>query len=235
MARVDIIIPVYQPGKDWAFHLNHELSNGLNTSHFYSLIIVNDGGQGMSMHDMNIIQMLEDFSHIKEVKILEYENNKGKGYAIRTGIHSSSNSLIIYTDDDIPYGVDSINAMVERLADDVEVILPDRGRDYFRSLPFKRMIISKGLIWMNRIFMGLKHPDTQAGLKGFNRKVAKLILEGQENGFLFEVEWIQKSVKAGISIVTTPVKIKDEIIPSGIPGGDIWKLLKAYFRLFRSR
>lgn len=235
MAEVDLIIPVYRPGNNWAINLTQALSNGLDTTHIYNLIIVNDGGKGLHKDEKILLERVSDLGHINEVKIIEYKDNQGKGYAIRKGIEVSSGELIVYTDDDLPYGVDAINDMIKRLSDNAEVVLPDRGADYFRSLPLKRRIISKGLIWMNRLLMGMKHPDTQAGLKGFNRQVANLIQEGKENGFLFEVEWIQKVEKAGIAITSIPVKINVDALPSGVPGGDIWKLLNAYLRLFRSR
>jgi glycosyltransferase involved in cell wall biosynthesis len=235
MAEVDVIIPVYQPRNDWASHLAGALNRELDDAHLYTLVIVNDGGQALNSEDKKTLQQISGSSHFKEVRIIEYEDNQGKGYAIRKGILASSGPYILYTDDDLPYGVHAINEMVDRLSDNGQVALPDRGSDYFRSLPLKRRIISRGLIMMNIVLMRMKHADTQAGLKGFHRAVSGMILEGKEHGFLFEVEWILRAEKAGVSIATIPVKINEKTIPSGVPGGDVWKLLRTYFRLFRSR
>ena len=235
MAKVDIIIPVYHPGHGWIQHLMDQFTEGLNKIHQYTLIIVNDGGPSLPPEEQQDLKQLQSLSYFDEVIVYEYPQNLGKGHAVRMGIAQGKCEIVIYTDDDLPYGIDVINLMVKELLNDSEIVLPRRGADYFRSLSIKRRIISKGLIIMNRLLMKMKYADTQAGLKGLQRGVSDLIQEGRENGFLFEVEWISKAEKKGSSIVTIPVTIKDKVVPSGVPGGDIRKLFGAYLRLFRSR
>jgi hypothetical protein len=86
-----------------------------------------------------------------------------------------------------------------------------RKGNYFNSLPFKRKMVSKGLIVFNRQFLRLPVYDTQAGIKGFNKYGRAMFLRTTIDRFLFDMEFILISSKIkGMVIKSLPVNITHE-------------------------
>jgi hypothetical protein len=86
-----------------------------------------------------------------------------------------------------------------------------RKGNYFSSLPFKRRMVSKGLIIFNRQFLRLPVYDTQAGIKGFNKYGRAMFLKTTINRFLFDMEFILLASKVkGMVIQSLPVNITHE-------------------------
>ena len=231
MAEVDIIIPVFRPKSGWTKFLVENLRSGLSKEHQFHLYIINDGGQNFSEIERKLLLESTVNSPIRTCHIHEYAKNEGKGHAIRCGLNLSISPVIIYTDDDLPYGVKAINQMADILNQKGGAVIPSRSKDYFDSLPIKRKYISKGLIWMNKYLLRMKHPDTQAGLKGLDDSMKNLVLASTMNGFLFEIEWIKNAEKRSINIQAMEVQLITESIPSGVSTGNLIKLISDYIRL----
>lgn len=108
------------------------------------------------------------------VRLLEHHPNRGKGFAIRRGVLAAEGELIVFTDADLPFGVEGVRTVVERLeaADAPEVVIASkateqRGLGYLAARAVVRLVI--------RAVLGLSFPDTQAGLKGFRRDQARTV------------------------------------------------------------
>jgi hypothetical protein len=66
-------------------------------------------------------------------------------------------------------------------------------------LPINRRIYSFVLKKLNFFVTGFKIIDTQAGLKGLDNKARKVLAETKTNTFLFELEFLKKSLKQGLT------------------------------------
>jgi len=208
------------------------IKSQLPTGVLNSIILVNDGSTN-EISDKAIENLVG--AH-PEVKLIEYPKNKGKGYAVRTGVKSSDAELQIYTDIDIPYVEDSIIRFYGLLADDAaDVVVASRGDSYYDSLSAFRRILSKSLRWLNGLLFGLKIKDTQGGLKGFNAAGRKVFLQTRINRYLFDLEFIQKASKVGLRLKALDVMLKPDIIlPSPSPM-ILLKELNNFVRLLFSR
>jgi len=196
---LDLIFPFYNPLPGWeqAFVENinklvHDHFKG--DEEFINIIVINDGSKhGFAEREMRFLE-----ENIPKIRIISYQENLGKGYALRWGISASTADYCIYSDGDFPFGTGIIRKIYERLREGMDIVIGCRmDGNYFRYLPWKRKVTSKGLIFINKYVLRLPIADTQAGIKGFNQTGRSLFLRTSINRFLFDMEfiWIASRVK----------------------------------------
>jgi len=187
----DLVIPVYNPSANWEISLAKNLDSLVKDSHLQislgRIIIVNDGSlTNFTSKEINFFLTCD-----LPVEIIGYAQNRGKGFALREGVKRSTNDYCIYTDADMPFGVDSIMLIAVNLQKGFDIVAGCRNKDlYFSKAPLKRKIISKILMSINKYVLDLSLDDTQAGLKGFNSYGRELFLKTTIESFLFDLEFI---------------------------------------------
>lgn len=207
---VSLVLPCYNPAEGWEQNI---LSN-YNTllGHFnipIELIVVFDGDTPrVTDAHINFLK-----THIPDIRIVKYTENRGKGYAIRQGVAASSGDLIIYTDIDFPYSIDSMQNIFTALRDNkCDVAVGVKNKDYYANVPFVRRLISRYLQSMIRSFLSMPITDTQCGLKGFNRSVASLFLQTTIDRYLFDLEFIRNCFRSKkFKVVAIPVALNENV------------------------
>ena len=115
---------------------------------------------------------------------------------------------MIFTDDDLPYGVEGISKILNELENGHDLVIG--VREEFYSDIFYKKIMRPFLYWINFVFFGLKFPDTQCGLKGFQKKVGKKLFSlSFVKGFAIDVEILYLAKKLGFKVKIIKVKQKD--------------------------
>jgi len=121
--------------------------------------------------------------------------------------------------------------VIDALKTDTKVVIGIRPKSYFSKIPFKRKLISYILKTMNSLFMSLPTSDTQAGLKAFKKELIPLFLSTRTNGFLFDLEFLQKIKKQQIDSTLVEIELRDGIELSDVRLGSLWNELKTYVGL----
>lgn len=209
---LDIVLPCYNPQQNWpdiivsSCEKLDSLFNGLK----YRIIVVNDGSKKGITEEV-VVQLRE---RLKNIRIIGYPVNKGKGFALRAGVSQSAAPYVIITDIDIPYLEENIISFYNKLKDDkTDIICGTRNDFYYRDVPPLRKKISKILKKLNRNFLNLKVEDTQCGIKGFNRKGKEIFLKTTINRYLFDLEFIfLSSNDMSVRIEGQRVSLKPEIV-----------------------
>lgn len=204
--KLSIIIPIYNPHKDWEIPFADSLA-GLSdelADTDYSVALVNDGS------NRKIEKLDEVQSRFTFLKYYSYEKNMGKGYAVRYGMANSEADYYFYTDMDFPFGYRKIRQAYQMMKESgTNVIIGTRDCTYFNSLPPGRKIISLALKEMNYFVTGFHIKDTQAGFKGIDNKAKDILVNTKINGFIFDLEFLKRCLKKGLSyslINVTPRK-----------------------------
>lgn len=232
MQNIDLVLPCYNPQVDFVVMVDfyyHKLK-AFYPDRQINLFMVNDGS---TCNFTNVqIRQLRDIQD--SVHIISYGCNRGKGYALRKAIAETSSPLVIYTDYDFPFSVETIKSVIEELDKDADVVLASRNHDYIRSLPLTRKFYSLMSRQLNRLLLRLKYPETQGGLKGFNQKGKEIFMSTTIDEFLFDTEFVYRaSLRKGITIASVKGVTREGIKPNKIRFRVIIKELINFYKITR--
>ena len=171
----------------------------------YEIIFANDGskdGCDKAVEEMNL----------PSVRVVGYEQNRGKGYAVRVAMLAAEGDVVMFTDADLAYGTDVIkrvyNTFIENPDADMVIGSRNLSADGYEGYTAIRKLASKMYIKVLSIVGGFKLSDSQCGCKAFTGAAAKKIFSLCEvDRFAFDFECILWAVKFGMKIVEMPVKI----------------------------
>jgi len=170
-------------------------------------IIVNDGSNNEFISEVEKIK-----DKIDAIIYLEYQENKGKGYALKHGIEKSTSDFIIFTDVDFPYELESMNLLINELVKgDSDLVIGTRDKTYEKRIPFQRKIISSILKALIKILINIPVADTQAGLKGLKSNAIPVIQEVNIDRYLFDLAFLKLAYKRGLKVSSVPIILRDGI------------------------
>ena len=229
---LSIILPCYSPVPDWEKNVVENVARIRAQMPLQELIIVNDGSKQDLTQAVQYIrrQVPVDFHYI------HYPNNRGKGYAIRRGLEQASCPLIIYTDIDFPYTLDSLKEIYVTLEKPTNaIVIGVKDEKYYNTVPPLRKWISKSLRKMIALTFNLATADTQCGLKGIRSDVKNIWLEGKIDRYLFDLEAIRNASKKNIPVIPLPVTLRDGVSFSKIPFLRLMKEVKNFLALMAGK
>lgn len=204
---IDVILPAYNPHHHWEHEIVenfNRLKNGF-TEYNFRLFIVTDGAK--KGYEPDVLEYLNQ--NLPDATILHYNNNRGKGYALRYAVERCPDDWIIYIDYDFPYTDNSIKKVLCSLASGADVVVATRKSSYQNNLPFLRKRLSHMSHTFNRYILNIPIRDTQGGMKGFNKKGRTVFLSTKICTFLFDTEFIYKAFKKGYNVVAIDAEIKE--------------------------
>jgi dolichyl-phosphate beta-glucosyltransferase len=146
---------------------------------------------------------------LPNLELLAYRPRRGKGHAVRVGIEHARAPLVCFTDGDLPYSLDHLAQLEAALgAHDVVIGCRDRRDPTERTLRRSRRVMGWTFNRLARLALGLPHPDTQAGLKGFRRDAARTLFARQRvAGFGFDVEVLYLARRLGYRVGEIPARV----------------------------
>jgi glycosyltransferase involved in cell wall biosynthesis len=232
--RLTILLPCYNPPEGWEKQvvksmdiIRHELAEHIEE---LSLVIVNDGSsKGCAQAQQDYVE-----SNVVDAAFVNYQINRGKGYALREGVKTIKCDLIVYTDIDFPYVEESVVKVAHALLKGNNVALGHRGKDYYDKTPWFRKVVSKTLRWVLKTFLRLPTDDSQCGLKGYDQKGAAVFLDTRIDRFLFDLEFIKLAAKRKLKIEKVEVELKPNVVFSKVNSRILLREMGNFFKvLFR--
>lgn len=213
---LDIVLPCYNPPSGWErevvsamTHLEESLADTK-----LKLLIVNDGStKGIKEEAIEYIR-----TNVSDFEWISYEQNRGKGYALREGVSKSEAPYCIYTDIDFPYEEVCVEEVYGLLrGEGNQVVAAVRDQAYYANVPKVRIFISKLLRAVIGTLLRIRITDTQAGLKGFDRAGRDLFLKTRIDRYLFDLEFIYlSSHEEGVKMQATEARLKEGVIFSKV-------------------
>lgn len=200
---VSLVVPAYNEGAILA----SVLSQLVESFPAAEILVVSDGSTD------DTVDVARSFA--PSVGVLEYRPNRGKGCAVRTGMLAASGTTLVFTDADLPFGVEGIARILDVLEtqEEVDIAIVEKTGAY-RGVLYRaaRAAVRVGV----RLSLGLEHADTQAGLKGFRRSVAQDIFSrAVVDGFAADMEILGIAARRGYRVAAVPLQVvNDSLRPS---------------------
>ena len=149
---------------------------------------------------------------LPSVRVTGYEQNKGKGGAVRHAVLEAKGEIVMFTDADLAYGTDVIKRAYDKMTAEPEVSMligsRNLSKDGYAGYTPLRKLMSKVYIHLLGIIGGFRLSDSQCGCKAFRNKAAvEIFKRGKVNGFAFDFECILWAQNLGYKIAEMPVKI----------------------------
>ena len=83
----------------------------------YEVIAINDGSEDGTAE---VLARLE--SELPQLRVITHPKNRGYGGALRSGFSAACKDLVFYTDGDAQYDLEELPLLLEKLADDVDIV-----------------------------------------------------------------------------------------------------------------
>lgn len=175
------------------------------------LIIVDDGsGDETARVGERVCAEFPDL----QTKVVRYEKNRGKGYAVKTGLLAASADIAVFSDADLSTPIDELEKLVKPIqSGEYDVTFGSRALDRSLISNHQPMLREQGGRVMNliiRTMSGLPFSDTQCGFKAFNMKKFRPLLETMQiDRFGFDIEFLFVANYNGLRLKEIPVRWND--------------------------
>lgn len=184
---LSVIIPAYNEEKRLGSNLGSVLKYFRTHYPNHELIIVDDGSS-----DGTTATVKRTITGDSRCRLITYQPNRGKGYAVRTGVLSSRGDPVLFMDADLSTPLTEIPRILKFL-DGADIVIGSRGQSQShirKSPPLFRQLASFIFDQIKYALVGLRRfKDTQCGFKVFHGPIARqLFAKSQINRFMFDVE-----------------------------------------------
>lgn len=211
-----LVIPAYNPGpvveRTWAAVRRFVAARAAESDPWEVVFVLDGCTDGTADRLARLAAGAEPW-----LRVIAYPDNRGKGYAVRTGLLAARGAYRTFTDVDLAYPFADLLRVAAALRGGAAVAAGSRAH------PDSRVTVPAGLLGyairrhlQGRVFgavartllpVGLR--DTQAGLKGMTAAAARRIVPHLEcDGFGFDCELLTACARAGIPVVEVPVSVR---------------------------
>jgi len=170
----------------------------------YEIVVVDDGS-----NDKTLLRATTYANRNGHVRVVSYNNNVGKGYAIKKGFMQTNGDVVVFADSDMEIDLGTVTKYVDALKNGDIVVATKWHPDSRVSMPLKRRILSHGFNVLVRVLTGAKLKDTQVGLKAMNKSAFKSIFPRLcVKRYAFDVELLSVANLYGLRIVEMPTQLR---------------------------
>ena len=206
--EVSIVIPAFEEQDRLGQTIERILDFVRNDGVRAELIVVDDGSgddtAGVAAASFEAAGQIQ-------TKVIMYEENRGKGFAVKTGLLASAADMALFSDADLSTPIEEMPKLVEPIrSGDYDVTFGSRALD--RTLigthqPWRREQGGKVMNLIIRSMSGLGYADTQCGFKAFNMVKFRPLLEVMTvDRFGFDVEFLFVAAFHGLRLKEIPVR-----------------------------
>ena len=205
----------------------------------YHVVLVNDGSQDRTG------EIAREFSEKMPMTVIDHEENKGLGGALKTGIfhivdNGKAGAAVVTMDSDLTHDPQMVPLMVGELEKGFDVIVASRyapGGEQ-RNLPLSRRILSWGINLLIRM-KGSTVKDNTSGFRCIRLSALKRAVEKFGDEFINTREFtstvliLLRLLNVGVKTKEVPI-ILDYGLKRGASKMKVGRTIRAYLRLLRN-
>lgn len=166
------------------------------------IIFVNDGSSDQTM------KLLESYKKNNDFKIISYQQNNGKGYAVRQGALASQGEWVIFFDIDLATPLEEFNNLIKFLQPNDQIVLGSRRLKDSQIKKYEsgiRTFLGQGFTKLSNILV----PDIKdftCGFKCFSKdSVEKIFPVARIDRWGFDTELLYIAKLKGVPVRQMPV------------------------------
>ena len=170
-------------------------------------------------------------------RVVRLPRNSGKGAAVRAGFAVAEGDTIAYTDADLAYPPEQLEAMLRVVEAGFPFVAGSRRHEETVTLIRARRlreVTGRAFNVATAAIVSSGFRDTQCGIKAFRAEEGKLLLAcGLVDGFAFDVELFVLAKRFGIPVTEAPVQIRNLETSSVRMGRDARRMAQDLLRIRR--
>lgn len=205
---LSIIIPAYNEQGRLGASLEKILDYLSEAYPGAELIVVDDGSADRTAEVAEtVFRNRQDI----DARVIRYEQNRGKGFAVRTGFDAAKGAVALFSDADLSTPISETPKLVDPIFEDkYDVTFGSRALD--RTLigvhqPWRREQGGKVFNFLVRTLTGLPFWDTQCGFKAFRMDRFRPLLDKMAiDRFGFDVEFLYAAYHNDLRLKEIPVQ-----------------------------
>jgi glycosyltransferase involved in cell wall biosynthesis len=202
--ELSVIVPMYNEGQAVTQNVNRfaEVLKALDLD--WELIPVNDGSTDDTKQQLEKIRAEND-----RVRPAGYDRNRGRGYALRTGINASRGRYVVTTEADLSYGEAIIGRLYRELKKgqaDIVIASPYMPGGKLDNVPFARALLSRGANWLLKRAVTPKISTVSGMTRGYRGDAIRAI-PLEEDGKEIHLEIVSKGSVLGYRFDEIPATL----------------------------
>ncbi len=211
--KVSLIIPAY----------NEQEAIGPVIEEYYpfvdEIVVVDDGSYDKTYE---IASSYQD----AKVHVCQHSHNQGKVGALRTGVHSSTGDIIVFTDADCTYPARYIPEFLYELDRGADLVLGVRNIEA-HNIPLLNRIGNTIFSTMATYISGKYISDGQTGYRAFRREMLDDLFVSAKS-LEFETKMTVRAAKLGFVIAEVPIEYRERVGTSKLhPVRDGYRMFRA--------
>ncbi|NIM20165.1 MAG: glycosyltransferase [Candidatus Latescibacteria bacterium] len=204
---ISIVIPCFNEEAKLENNIDSLVSSLENWERDWEIVLINDGSTDGTREAVEALA-----SSDSRIRYISYKENRGRGYALRSGFGAAIGDIVVSTEADLSWGADIIIRMVTALEEsdrDIIVASPFMREGKLVNVPFRRALISR----IGNKFLTSTIPADITMVSGMTRCYRREVLDAIEiesEGKEFHVEVLFKALVLGYRIGEIPATLKWE-------------------------
>lgn len=217
---LSLIVPAYQQEKSITSDLKNLTKALFKLKIPFEIIVVNDGSTDKTYKNAKSVAS-------RNIRVVGYPNNQGKGYAVRYGMKLAKGTIIGFIDAGMDIDPEGITMLLNHMRwYNADIIVGSKLHPVSQvNYPVTRRILSWGYRTITRVLFGFKIRDTQVGMKIFKRRVVRSVFPRLlVKKFAFDIEVLAVSYNLGFKrIYEAPVRL--HFAQGSISSKNFWKVV----------
>jgi len=222
--RLSVVMPAYNESASIGTNIAETVKTLSGFGYDYEIIVVDDG----SVDDTHSCAAETALRYGPTVRVVRYDENRGKGGALICGTTYATGEYIVFLDADMELHPEQLPFLLEVLAARGADVVVGSKRHPLSNVQYPTIrrlysCVYSALVWL---LFGLPLRDTQTGLKVFRRQVLQDVFPRVlVKRFAFDIEVLANAHRLGYRIVDSPVTLRFTRRYGRITLNDIWTIL----------